>query len=184
MKLYKVQILLFVFILTSLVSCKAQEQKNFKTCKDIELIKELIKQELITQKDSFDNVIDHKVLNRTISKETLEIFLKPEALSMMTKIEIKSEKDIIDFTSFFNDKDFEFMHCQLNQNKINNWKQLIESSFFNSNKNRLSYSIPLFSIDKNYALIYRESIASGSLFLLKKSNEKWKHYAKQLIWID
>ena len=36
----------------------------------------------------------------------------------MIKIEIRSEKDIIDFTNFFSAKDFEYMRCQLKQNKI------------------------------------------------------------------
>lgn len=180
-------ILVLFNISMSLVSCKAQEQKNYKNSQNTELIKELVEQEFITQKNKFDNVIYNKVLEQTISKENLELFLKPDGFSMMTKIEIRSEKDIIDFTNFFSAKDFEYMRCQLKQNKIDNWKQLLERKHFetsNTAENTLSYSVPLFSTDQNHALIYRETMGSGSLFLLKKSNGKWEYYAKQLVWID
>lgn len=183
----KTLILGLFYISVAFISCKAQEQENYKKCQNTEVIKELIKQELITQKEQFNTVIHQNVLKKTISNENFELYLKHESLSMMSKIEIKSKKDIIDFTKFFDNKDFEYMRCQLRQNKIDNWKQLIEKDYFktnNSNNKRLSYSIPLFSVNQNYALIYRETIASGSLFLLKRTNGKWEYFAKQLVWID
>lgn len=187
LKFHNVLSLVLIYISITLISCKAQEQKNYKSCQNTELIKELVEQEFITQKNKFDNVIYNKVLEQTISKENLELFLKSEGFSMMTKIEIKSEKDIIDFTNFFSTKDFEYMRCQLKQNKIDNWKQILERKHFETSniaENTLSYSVPLFSTDQNHALIYRETVGSGSLFLLKKSNGKWEYLAKQLIWID
>ncbi|CAL2089922.1 hypothetical protein [Tenacibaculum sp. 190524A05c] len=187
MKFHKVLTIGLFYFSVAFISCRAQEQKSHKKCQNTEVTKELIKQELITQKEQLNTVIHQNVLKKTISNESFELFLKSEGLSMMSKIEIKSKKDIIDFTKFFDSNDFEYMRCQLKQNEIDNWKQLIEKDYFktnNSNNKRLSYSIPLFSVNQNYALIYRETIASGNLFLLKRTNGKWEYFAKQLVWID
>ena len=51
----------------------------------------------------------------------------------MSKTNIKSKKDIIDFKTFFTKEDFEYMKCQLKQNKMSDWQQLVKKEYFKKN---------------------------------------------------
>ena len=57
-------------------------------------------------------------------------FLKPNTFTMMRKLNINDKADQIDFTKFFSDEDFEYMKCQLKENTIDNWKQVMPKGFF------------------------------------------------------
>lgn len=129
----------------------------------------------------------------------------------MSKTNIKSKKDIIDFKTFFTKEDFEYMKCQLKQNKMSDWQQLVKKEYFKKNdsiknliarhqtlkdlykvknyqeilnlkKSYFYYSIPLLSKDRKHAIIYRETSSSGSLFILKKNKNKRTYFANGLVW--
>jgi len=51
----------------------------------------------------------------------------------VSKTNIKSKKDIIDFKTFFTKEDFEYMKCQLKQNKMSDWQQLVKKEYFKKN---------------------------------------------------
>jgi len=57
-------------------------------------------------------------------------FLKPNTFTIMRKLNINDKADQIDFTKFFCDEDFEYMKCQLKENTIDNWKQVMPKGFF------------------------------------------------------
>ncbi|AUC85731.1 hypothetical protein CW731_10720 [Polaribacter sp. ALD11] len=169
--------------------------------------------EIRKQSQDCNRLIGSNVIEKPLG-EKLDNFLMSEAFELMSKIKIKSKNDIIDFTQFFTKEDFDYMKCQLSNNKVKNWKQILnkEDFFIKSdsisntlkkyknfgdilaNKNYqniletrgryLYYSIPLFSKNKKYALLYRETISSGSLFILKNLNNEWTYYAKGTVWIE
>lgn len=140
-------------------------------------------------------------------------FLKPKTFTMMRKLSIKNKADQIDFTTFFSEEDFEYMKCQLRQNAIDNWKQLMPKGFFHKadsvlekvrKKNKLKsnrdsinnrdvllssgkfrwFSIPLFNKDHNYAIVYQQTSGSGSLLVFEKQDDDWDSFATLLIWIQ
>lgn len=140
-------------------------------------------------------------------------FLQPKTFRMMRKLNIKNKADQIDFTKFFSDEDFEYMKCQLKENTIENWKNVMPKGFFhkadsvrkvikkhntfkkimdseNSNKIRSARgkvrycTIPLFDKAHNHLLVYRETSGSGDLRIFKKQDNEWTSFAMLLIWIE
>ena len=204
------KLLKLILIFTFFTACNAQKVTQTDVCLNVSDIKNLIKDEII-QLEKNNYIIDNEVLEKVNSTRSLTIFLKQEAFQLISKINIKSKKDIIDFKKFFKQEHFDYMKCQLKHNRIKDWKQLLKNQSFKKNdsiKNVLSkykpwgdiykekkdkeilrlrskyfyYSIPLFSRDKEYALIYRETSSSGSLFILKRINGHWTHYAISFVW--
>lgn len=204
------KILILFLILFFLNACKAQKVSQID-CMNLNDTKSFIKNEIEDLK-KINKIVDSKVLKK-ISNDFLTIFLNKEAFALMRKIKIESKRDIIDFTSFFTKEDFNYMKCQLKSNKIKNWKQLVESNIFKKNdsikkvlskykqktdvysdkksleilrlrKKLFYYSLPLFSKDLKHAILYRETLSSGSLFILKKINNEWIYYASSFVWIS
>lgn len=204
-KLFKLILLFIVFN-----SCNAQKANQGNSCINISDIENFIKDEII-KLDNNNQILDSKVLEKPNLGNSLADFLIPGAFHLMSKINIKSKKDIIDFTKKFNQEDFDYMKCQLKHNKIKDWKQILKNRNFKKNDSiksliskyktwndiykdenyqeilrlkskYLYHSIPLFSKDKKYALIYREFHDSGSLFVLKKLNNKWILYGRSFLW--
>lgn len=204
----------FVFIIF-LLSLLAHSQDQVRKCS--------VKKELV----EFVNLLFEKlndqgnlVVSEVLSYNELEKrgngwndFLKPNTFTMMRKLNIKNKADQIDFTKFFSDEDFEYMKCQLKENTIDNWKQVMPKGVFykadsirevikkhntlkkinaSENTNEILsargelryYSIPLFDKAHNHAIVYQQSYGSGSLLIFKKQDNGWVSYALLLFWIQ
>ena len=207
------KLLKYFFIYISFSCCNAQTNlTKYNTCKNISEVKNFMSNEIRKQSQEWNRLISSIVIEKS-SGGKLKNFLVPEAFELMSKIKIKSKKDIIDFTQFFTQEDFDYMECQLVNSNIKNWKQILNNEIFiksdsitntlNKYKNfgdiiknenyreildirgrYLFYSIPLFNKNKKYMLLYKETISSGSLFILKNTNNVWTYYAKATVWIE
>lgn len=197
--------LIFFFI-----SCSAQKIELKKDCENRNEIERFIKNEIIefSKKDYF---LDTHIITKAFSEKPLEVFLNPNAFAFMRKIGSVSQGKVIDFKKLFSRDDFNYMICQLKENEIKNWRQILEKSSFKKSdsiknilnnyktwkviynsdksqeilelkKNYLKYSIPLFNKDRNYALVFRENSFSGNLLILKKINQKWVYFATSFVW--
>lgn len=204
------KLLKLILIFTVFNACNAQKAKQNNSCININYIEVFIKDEII-KLDNSNQILDSKVLEKPNSGNSLADFLIPEAFHLMSKIKVKSKKDIIDFTKIFNQEDFNYMKCQVKYNKIKNWKQILKNRSFKKSDSIISvlrkykgwgdiykaenlqeilrlrsrylyYSIPLFSKDKKHAIVYRETSGSGSLFVFKKLNNKWALYGRSFVW--
>lgn len=206
-------LLKYFFIYVSFSCCNAQTNfTKDSTCKNISEVKNFMTNEIRKQSQEWNRLISSNVVeNSSVGK--LKTFLVPEAFELMSKIKIESKNDIIDFTQFFTKEDFDYMKCQLVSNNIKNWKQILNNEIFIKSdsianilkeyKNfgdiikkenyreildirgrYLFYSIPLFNKNKKYMLLYKETISSGSLFILENTNNVWTYYAKGTVWIE
>ena len=205
------KLLKYFFIYVSFSCCNAQTNiTKDDNCITINEVKNFMSNEIKKQYQEWNYLVSSVVIDKS-SGEKLKKFLVPEAFELMSKI--KSKNDTIDFTQFFTKEDFDYMKCQLINNKIKNWKQIINNEIFiksdsitktlkkyksfgeiliNENYQNildirgryLYYSIPLFNKNKEYMLLYRETISSGSLFILKNKNNEWIYYAKETVWIE
>ena len=120
-----------VFI-TFLLSFLAHSQDQVRKCS--------VKKELVEFADVHFKKLNEKgnlVVSEVLSYNELEKrgngwndFLKPNTFTIMRKLNINDKADQIDFTKFFSDEDFEYMKCQLKENTIDNWKQLMPKGFF------------------------------------------------------
>ena len=203
-----------VFI-TFLLSFLAHSQDQVRKCS--------VKKELVEFADVHFKKLNEKgnlVVSEVLSYNELEKrgngwndFLKPNTFTIMRKLNINDKADQIDFTKFFSDEDFEYMKCQLKENTIDNWKQLMPKGVFykadsvqkvikknntlkkinaSGNTNEILsargklryYSIPLFDKAHNHAIVYQQSYGSGSLLIFKKQDNGWVSFALLLIWIQ
>lgn len=209
----KIKISAFVVITILVNSCSAQNEiLDSKECGVKSDLVELMKGEL----KNHHLVVDGKVLNESYFKNksySLKEFLKPEALTLMRKIKIENQNDIIDLTNFFEAEDYDYMKCQLAKTNIENWKQILPKDYFKQSDSigeilaeykslkdiyndenykeilslmnkRLYYSIPLFDKKHKHALVYRETNSSGDLYILNKQNGSWVYFARSPVWIE
>lgn len=192
------------------VSCFTQKKVADTKCLSKEMVKMLIEGEIKTFGKKRPFFLDKEIAT-SARRNKIESFLKGSSLELMTRIDIKSQKEDIDFTKFFSDEDFNYMKCQLKESNIKDWRVILPRRYFKDNDNIkktieqyksvydiakskerdkiiqyrrgfYKYSIPLFNKSGNYALVYRETISSGNLWLLKKENDQWVHYAVLLLW--
>lgn len=207
------KLLYLTFIFTMFFSCKSQDIVLLnQSCHNKVAILNFIRSE-IGREQRRGNFIGKQILNRNSNGEPLEVLFKAEAFHLVRKLKLETEDDVIDFTKFFKENDFEYFKCQLKKSKLQNWDEiLIDESFRKSdsifkylkqfksqndilkqtnykknielNNRILFYSIPFFSTNGKYALIYRETVSSGSLYILKKVNDNWEYYATGLVWIE
>lgn len=208
------KILNFTFIFLLLNSCNAQKSLNNKTdyCSNKKEVKNFIKRE-IERNLKKEMYISSRVLEKLSTGDSIESLLKNEAFFLVKKINLKTKKDLIDFTKFFEKEDFDFFKCQLKNDKIKNWKDVLSKEDFKKsdsianilnkyksnqgilkeknyrellkfNNNFLFLSKPLFTKDKQFAILYRETVSSGSLYVLKKVNDKWIYFARGFVWIE
>jgi hypothetical protein len=124
---------------------------------------------------------DIVVLKNSINKKNIDYLFNSAALKMVSKLEIKSEADVVDFTKFFSEEDFKYMKCQYQSNKIKYWSEVLDDKITNSHDG-IYYSIPFFNKKGNYALVYREHINSGDVLILKRNKGQWTDYALGFVW--
>jgi hypothetical protein len=173
----------------------------------------LIKSEIDKQDTIHNQLVGRKVIQNKFSRGLLNNLLISDALHLMNKINVKSVKDTIDFINLFNKHDFDYMKCQLENNRVTSWEQILNNDYFKKsdsienvlekyktwtdiikdknaneiiklNNKLIYYSIPLFNKRRNYALIYRETSASGTLFILKRKQDDWIYFGRSLVWIE
>ena len=82
-------------------------------CQDINQIRSLILSEndkIKNYNKKINNSVALKISNNNNYK--IDCLLNPKAFKMVSKLEIKSEADVVDFTKFFSEEDFKYMKCQ------------------------------------------------------------------------
>lgn len=163
-------------------SCVNIYQIKSNKCQDINQIRSLILSENDKMKNynkKINNSVALKISNNNNYK--IDCLLNPKAFKMVSKLEIKSEADVVDFTKFFSEEDFKYMKCQYQSNKIKSWSEVIDNDSINKDDG-IYYSIPFFNKKGNYALVYREHLNSGDVLILKRNKDQWTDYALGFIW--
>lgn len=205
-------LIIFLAISILFAGCSSKKITVDNSCFSKEDVQIILESEIKASLNKYPFYLDNEVFVSPSKKINIESLLKGSSLSSMTRINIKTKGENIDFTSLFSEEDFKYMRCQLNQGKaIKDWKPILHSKYFKKNyeikrilnknqsiydilksknkekileyrKSFFKYSLPLFNKLGDYALIYRENRSSGDLWLLKKENNQWSPYAVLSLW--
>lgn len=203
----KITFLLFIF---SFFGCKSQEiVKEKNNCSNKSQIINFIESRIYDAHKN-NHFISSKVLEFTRMKNaSFDYLLNTEFTKVKHNSENALEASDIKITGLLNDEEIGYLKCQYQNIRIKNWKEVMSDSLFImsdsiqkeiksfketknffdpkylkiSNKMVL-YSIPLFSKSMNYAILYQETVASGSLYIYRKKDKNWEIYASSLMWIE
>lgn len=180
MKTYTIFLTLFII---SFISCKSQQVINDKIKPDIQ---DIMQNEANRYKKSTSKYrLSPKVIRFYKNKSIDTLYSDNFFWNIKNFKDISTEKDIIDFTALFKEEDYQFMKQQFIENKIETWRDLIDYNFdADKNLKVYSYSMPVFSKDYKYSIVYVENLYGGYLNVLK-INEKgeWEVFAKGNVWI-
>ena len=183
MKLIKIITLLLIF-----TCCKSQERFSSTTMASKEL--------MISIFNEFNNVNDiciHPNSLYNISSSDYDnwnelVKNSKHILKMAITYNAKSEDDKIDFSNIFSEKDIEYMTYQAHRVKSDAWDKYLNLESKNKGtcdiQKKYYLTIPVFSLNNEYALIYQESKFGGTLVIYKQTNEHWKAIGNCLIWIN
>ena len=133
----------------------------------------------------YDDVLEDpnynkKIYDSTHNKYRQKYMIKNDSLDKIYKKIFQTDSD-----SFLSPEDFEYMKKQIVRNAQNpiKWdkKKLINVTFDNKAN---SFSIPVFSKDGNFAIIYSHSGGGADLIYFRKEEGKWKRIGRTLAWIS
>lgn len=175
--------IILVLCIMSFTSCKSQQVNNEKLSFEIQKIMHHVANRLETTKYRLSPEVLklHKSKNKIDTLYSDNFFWNIKNFKNVNTIE-----DIIDFTELFDEEDYKFMKLQFKENKIETWENIIDYDFTpTEDGNYYFYSLPVFSKNKKYAVIYVENLYSGYINVLKinKTSHQWEVFAKGLVWI-
>lgn len=174
----------YILILISLffLSCKSQQIQRKNLLSEIQNI---IQNEADKFKDS-EFKLSSNILNSYKSNSIDTLCSDNFFWNIKNFKNVNTIEDIIDFTELFDEEDYKFMKLQFKENKIETWENIIDYDFTpTEDGNYYFYSLPVFSKNKKYAVIYVENLYSGYINVLKinKTSHQWEVFAKGLVWI-
>ena len=171
-----------LLILVVVQSCKAQVTPNTFSIED------LIATHFMALVKNDIKVSNSLVSKTTIGKssEVWETLLNKNQFSFIRNFDRYTEDDIIHFNDLFSAGDFDYMKDQVKASKITLWTQILNAEIAKQvlDPDGLQYSLPVFTLDGNYAILYVESKYSGDLKVFKKVERSWKYIASGLVWIE
>lgn len=178
--------IILLFSILFLNSCYSIAQK--KTEVNNTHVKNLILDCYKSLRKSRISIKDEVLMKVWNNNKRLEDLITPSLFSSIQNFNIKSEKDLIKFDTFFTKEEFASMKKQIENSKVKKWSELIGRKFLNTQQKQkfekyFSFSTPAFNKDKNLAVIYIESSNSGDLRVYKKRNSGvWEYFATGLVW--
>lgn len=179
---------LIIAILLVFSSCRSQQNINVLTIESKVLMTKIFNDFKNNENVCIDSNIlynlsssDYKNWNELIEKSN-------HILKMAITYNAKSEENRIDFTNIFTHKDIEHMTDQALRVKSITWDKYLNLDSKNKGtcdiQKKYYLTIPVFSLNNEYALIYQESKFGGTLVIYKQTNEHWKAIGNCLIWIN
>lgn len=164
-------------------SCKSQLMNQTTYPEDIVYI---ISQEKLGLKEA--NLILNDTILESISiggPENWSSLINKNQFALIRNFNINEPEDIVNFQLLFSDNDLRFMKLQASENTYPLWSSIITTHFVSNNTSHfVSYSIPVFNEEGNFAIVYVEDSYSGSLKVFKKEIDKWVYFANGLVWIE
>lgn len=179
--------ILIIAILLIFCSCKSQENINGATIESKALMTKIFNDFENNENVGIDSNIlynlsssDYKNWNELIEKSK-------HILKMAITYNAKSEEDRIDFTNIFTQKDVEYMADQALRVKSITWDKYLnikpKDKQTHDFEKKYYLTIPVFSLNNEYALIYQEQKFGGALLIYKKTDGHWNAIGSCLIWI-
>jgi hypothetical protein len=200
MRLSNLKKTIFLVINTLLLNSYCFSQ-NYSSIIPDGIINELITYEIINSKKSNN---DYKILRKRISKVPIKwnnaiinILNIDTSLTFEIQYNALIDRDkqynfgLKKINELFNENDINYLKEQFDNELNKEWNlnlgkiKLIR----NPKKRNYSYSIPLFNIEKNKAIIYKEFYcgslcAYGSIEIYIFKDESWMHYKSIPLWIS
>ncbi|MFY0630228.1 MAG: hypothetical protein JXR05_07590 [Flavobacteriaceae bacterium] len=152
-----------------------------------EAIESFIKTRIINLSNHNFNLRNEVILESHLKDVPLENIFTPDYFYFINKYNIKSEKDVVRFNTFFSKEEFLSMQAQIKNNPYKKWSQLIGKSYFkkqkkDSKRKFVSYSTPVFNKDYTMAIVYIAHNRSVVLSVYEKTdNDSWKHIGGALL---
>ena len=170
------------------MSCKSQDIIDSKKEESQILMSTIFSDfENSEQSITISNKILYSVSSSDINNWQQLIENSKMILPMAITYNTKDNKEKVDYTLIFTKDEIVHMSNQIIESKAKTWRNYLG---LESNKkdglNLKTYylSIPVFTINKDYALIYLENTYGGTLKIYKKSELKWKAIASATVWIN
>lgn len=186
-KIYK---LLPFLIVSILLNCKSLKVKNSEK-EETKILVESIFNNLLEKDENI--VINNKILDKiNVSNiNTYQELIQKSSLflQMAVTFNAKSKEEKIDFSKIFTKKEIDHMNEQAANLKSKTWQDYINIKYRKPLKNNnkhltYSYTKPVFTIDSNYALIYKEGNNGGNMFVYQKINKEWKPVAVSMVFVN
>lgn len=180
------KIIIYSILLFSFQSCLVAQSKTKSEKKEV--LKNFIDSRIVSMSNY---KINNKILQKGYPNDAeLKKLFTPDHFYFIQKTNIKTEKDVIRFDTFFSKEEFLSMQEQIKNNTFKNWSELTDSKHFKEQKGdkkrrQVFFSIPVFNKDHTLIIVYRESRYGGSLEVYKKDIQgNWKFLATGLVWIE
>lgn len=178
----------YFFLLILCASCAAQKIVNpcsLSQEKTEKLLLPLLK-ELKTK--GFLVKVDPN-LKPSVENISMEDLFSDNYFSMIQNFGAKTEDELVRFDEVFNEKDYNFFLKQLDCGKDAKMVPLINelnnlSGGIGEFENLSIYSIPFYSKDGKYAIIYVETQYSGEIKVYRMMEGKWYYFAQGTVWIS
>lgn len=172
-----------IIAIITLTSCKGQNTFLTSNEKNITKILRLI----LDESDRSDGAIVDKILeNVSIPKNREWSFLLDSGyMSLLRNFDVNESSDIVNFEDIITKQDMAKMKKQIRTNSYENWSSLLgrnTSLVADTESKAIHLSIPVFTKNGNYALLYMEGSSYGSLNVYKRINTTWVYYAQTYIW--
>ena len=133
----------------------------------------------------YDDVLEDEDYNKKIYDSINKVYRQKYMIKNDSLDKIYKPKFHIDSDSLFSLDDHKFMKKQIENNsqKSIQWdKNKLKNVTFDK-KGRI-FSIPVFSKDGNYAILYSYSTGGATVFYFEKRDGEWKRIGHYLAWIS
>lgn len=175
-----------IFLLFLTISCSVQQVQTQSTCvTDLEAIRDLIESQMV-ERNQYKISINNEILKKSSVRNLSMAELIPiDSFNLLRPLKVNSQNEINDLKKEFTKEDFDHMRCQLRNNTSKYWSEIINQKNLqlpNTNTKEWSYSFPLFTKNKKYALIYIEAFNFGEIRIFKREHQHWVYYANQFVF--
>tara|TARA_R110001583_G_scaffold11776_2_gene52839 strand:+ start:4261 stop:4815 length:555 start_codon:yes stop_codon:yes gene_type:complete len=169
------------------------------SCKSQQLNTELVNESKLLMRKIFSDfemingvIVENKILSRVSASDinTWQQLVEKShlKLTMALTYNAKTKEDRIDFTKIFTEEEIEYMSKQAAEIKTETWEDYLGIKPIKKHTSSVSttyfLTIPVFTIKKNYALIYQEQSYGGSLVIYKKIDDTWQPIGNAMVWVS
>lgn len=180
--------ILIIAILIIFGSCRSQDNINRTITESKVLMTKIFNDFANNEQVCIDSIILFKLSSSDYDNWNELIQNGKHILKMAITYNVKSEEERIDFTNIFTDKDIEHMADQSLKVKSIAWDKYLNIKPKNEQSHEFQkkyyITIPVFSLNNEYALIYQENKSGGSLVIYKQTDGCWNAIGSCLIWIS
>lgn len=188
------KIICIIFLSLTFISCKSQLINNSDYNNESKLLMDKIFSDFnnMSSASTSKEHIDDKILNSPNVNEYKsweDMIQKSDMILIMARnFNIKTKKDIIDYTKIFTKKEINNMSQQISKIEAKSWSNYLGIVPFEKKEvlvtNRHFFTIPAFTVNYDYAIIYHENRYGGDIRIYQKIYEKWEFVAIAMVWIN